>query len=177
MNNTPDMDKEIHKEKFEKQRKEAIEHYNKVQDTIQNANQQLLNNIKKNMNELEKLLIDVSDHWQYEDLIYRYYHNSFKVYNIQTYTKLMVKALDKLRPNKKIQHNSQFKLILKEGTGKVWKYEDNQNWDKVTRPQLEAFFHAKYFLEMAVKYGKQLKIAPQCLPSGWAGLLYYYNLR
>ena len=50
-------------------------------------------------------------------------------------------------------------------------------WLAVTRPILEAFFHALYFLEMAVKYGKELKYPPNRLPSGWASLLYLYNLR
>jgi len=42
---------------------------------------------------------------------------------------------------------------------------------------LEAFFHAKYFLEMAVKYGKQLEEPPQRCPSGWASLLTLYKIR
>jgi len=50
-------------------------------------------------------------------------------------------------------------------------------WDASTRPLLEAFFHARYFLEMAVKYGAELDEPPTTLPSGWAGLLYLYNLR
>ena len=54
---------------------------------------------------------------------------------------------------------------------------NNQNWLAVTRPMLEAFFHARYFLEMAVKYGKELDSPPQMLPSGWASLLYLYNMR
>lgn len=41
----------------------------------------------------------------------------------------------------------------------------------------QAFFHARYFLDMAVKYGTELDAPPQMLPSGWAGLLYLYNLR
>jgi hypothetical protein len=42
---------------------------------------------------------------------------------------------------------------------------------------LEAFFHARYVLEMAVKYGDDLDEPTNLLPSGWAGLLYLYNLR
>jgi hypothetical protein len=67
--------------------------------------------------------------------------------------------------------------IVEEGTGKIFKPEDNRNWETVTRPMLEAFFHARFFLEMAVKYGKELKTPPQTLPSGWAAVLYLYNLR
>jgi predicted ribosome quality control (RQC) complex YloA/Tae2 family protein len=173
----PDLDKEIHKAKFEKQRKDAIEHYNKIQDTIQDANQKLLDNIKKNMKELEDLLVEITDDFVYGDLIYRYYHCSYKCYYIQVYTKKIVETLDKLKPNKNIKPNSQFERIYKEGVGRNFSHKDNANWDEITRPQLEAFFHAKYFLEMAIKFGKELTVAPQCLPSGWAGLLYYYNLR
>jgi hypothetical protein len=32
-------------------------------------------------------------------------------------------------------------------------------------------------LEMAVKYGKELERPPNFLPSGWAALLYLYDLR
>ena len=46
-----------------------------------------------------------------------------------------------------------------------------------TRVFLEAFFHARFFLEMAVKYGKELPASPTLLPSGWAALLCLYNIR
>jgi hypothetical protein len=47
----------------------------------------------------------------------------------------------------------------------------------VTRPIVEAFFHARFFLEMAVRYGNELDKAPHMLPSGWAALFYLYELR
>jgi hypothetical protein len=48
---------------------------------------------------------------------------------------------------------------------------------ETTRPILEAYQHAKYFLEMAVKYGSQLERPPNLLPSGWAAVLHLYGLR
>ena len=66
--------------------------------------------------------------------------------------------------------------IVREGTGKTFTEEDNKNWLAVTRPIAEAFFHARYFLEMAIKYGKELEFPPQQLPSGWAALLYLTTL-
>jgi hypothetical protein len=42
---------------------------------------------------------------------------------------------------------------------------------------VEAFLHTQYFLEMAVRYGRQLEHPPRHLPSGWAAFLYLYNLR
>jgi hypothetical protein len=46
----------------------------------------------------------------------------------------------------------------------------------VTRPILEAFFHARFFLEMAVRYA-HIEAPPQLLPSGYAALLYLFGLR
>ena len=67
--------------------------------------------------------------------------------------------------------------IVAEGTGKDFKLDDNGRWLEATRPIVEAFFHAKYLLEMAVKYGKKLAAPPNRLPSGWASVLYLYDLR
>jgi hypothetical protein len=46
-----------------------------------------------------------------------------------------------------------------------------------THPILEAFWHTKYFIQMMLKYGRELESAPQCLPSGWAAVLYLFELR
>lgn len=135
----------------------------------------LLKNIKKNIALLEELLQESFDHWNYEDKVYRYYHGSFKVYYIQDLTLKIVKILKKISPHKK-SLNQDFNDILKEGTFQMWNIQHNQEWNK-RRPILEAFFHARFFLEMAVKYGKELNEAPEILPSGWAALLYLYNIR
>ncbi len=41
--------------------------------------------------------------------------------------------------------------------------------------QSEAFFHARYFLEMACRYANPPE--GHVLPSGWAGLLSLFELR
>ena len=137
--------------------------------------QQLFKNLMKKLPMLEALLARCSDHWEYEDPIYRFYHQSFKVYRLQYQTKEIVAALQSLRPGTSL--NDWFRQIVKEGTGKTFSLEDNKHWLQITRPILEAFFHARFFLEMAVKYGKELDNPPTMLPSGWAVLLYLYNLR
>lgn len=135
----------------------------------------LLNNLKSALPGLEKLLADCSGHWQYEDPVYRFYHQSMKVYLLQDCTKRIVAALQELAPERKL--NDYFLTIVREGTGKKFKPSDNRRWTQATRPIVEAFFHARFFLEMAVRYGKQLDDPPQLLPSGWAALLYLYVLR
>jgi len=140
----------------------------------------LLNNIKQSLPELEKLLGEVSDHWQYEDSVYRYYHQSFKVYRVQATTQKIYAALENISPHEpKEIPNEWFNNIMMQGAaGEVFKLEHNQKWEKTCRPFLEAFFHAKYFLEMAVKYGKKYKNTPKGrIPSGWAALLELYNIR
>ena len=46
----------------------------------------------------------------------------------------------------------------------------------MTDARLEVFFHAHYFLEMACKYGCELKEPPDTLATGWAAVLYLYKL-
>ncbi|MDO8429947.1 MAG: hypothetical protein Q7S73_01095 [bacterium] len=133
----------------------------------------LLRNIKKNLPRLEQLL-DESSRLS-EDFIYRFYHQSFKVYHLQGITEEMVVALEELLLGRKL--NSWFLEIVKGGTGKKFTTADNFRWLKTTHSILEAFFHARYFLEMAVRYGKSLESPPDMMPSGWAALLYLYNLR
>lgn len=89
----------------------------------------------------------------------------------------MVAALRSLAPGE-TTFSPMFEEIYQAGaSGKEFELKHNQQWTAHTRVFLEAFFHAKYFLEMAVKYGKELQAAPTMLPSGWAALLCLYNLR
>ena len=136
---------------------------------------ELLKNIKERLPELGKLLEQVNGHWGSEDMMYRYYHHSFKVYDIQNLTFKIVEALKSLLPDAELDEF--FLHILADGTGKEFQHEHNQRWEAETRPLLEAFFHSRYFLEMAIKYGKKMEKPPRLLPSGWAALLSLYQLR
>lgn len=137
--------------------------------------QELFKNLKKDLPDLTNLLDRINGEWYGEDGFYRFYHQSFKVYFLQSVTEEVVLTLSNLLPNQPF--NSWFEEIILEGTGKCFEYEHNKRWLKETRPIIEAFSHAKYFLEMAVKYGKKLNNPPIVLPTGWAALLYLYNLR
>ncbi len=137
--------------------------------------QDILARLRTSLPELEKLLRDCQSHWGYEDPVYRFYHQSLKVYALQETTSAIVAALQSLALDRKL--NESFMTIVRDGTGKTFEGEHNRRWLEVTRPIVEAFFHARYFLEMAVRYGKQLQQPPRRLPSGWAAFLYLYNLR
>ncbi len=139
------------------------------------AERNLLAAIKTNLPDLRALLERVSSHWLYEDPVYRFYHQSFKVFSVQSLTLQIVSALQALLPDREL--NRRFMAIVADGTGKQFTPEMNRNWDATTRPLLEAFFHARFFLKMAVKYGAELDEPPATLPSGWAAVLYLYGLR
>jgi hypothetical protein len=136
---------------------------------------ELFENIQQQLAELESLREQCSGHWGYEDPVYRFYHQSFKVYSVQEATVRIVEKLKALAPGRPL--NSWFTSIVEQGTGRSFATEHNKRWTDVTRPILEAFFHARFFLEMAVKYGKELKYPPRLMPSGWAALLHLYDLR
>jgi hypothetical protein len=142
-------------------------------ETKQVEEKALLRKIKAKLPRLEALLNGYEG--EYEDPVYRFYHQSFKVYSLQMQTGLIVDALRSLAPQ--LPLNKWFLEIISEGTEKRFSPSDNANWTSVTRPIVEAFFHARYFLEMACKYGKELDSPPECMPSGWAAVLYLYNLR
>jgi len=135
--------------------------------------QELLRRIKAALPQLEALYDDL-DH-QYEDRVYRYYHGSDKVYVLQAGTQKIVQALQSLYPGRSL--NEAFSRILKEGTGRSSEGVVGAERTAQERRILEAFFHARYFLEMTIRYGKRLDVAPSCLPSGWASVLYLFNLR
>jgi hypothetical protein len=135
----------------------------------------LLSAAKRKLPELKVLLSSASDHWHYEDPIYRFYHQSFKVYNLQTTTLKIVAELQALAPHLKM--NSYFVKIVAEGTDKKFAMSHNANWLKHTRPIVEAFFHARHMLLMVCKYAEELSEPPPILPSGWATVLYLYDMR
>jgi hypothetical protein len=135
----------------------------------------LLKNIAAHLDTLASLLKRCTDHWGYEDPIYRFYHQSIKVFALQECTQEIVAKLRAMAPA--LPMNEWFLDIVRQGTGKEFSLKDNDNWTTVTRPIVEAFFHARYFLEMVCKYGGELHSPPGRLPSGWAAVLYLYNLR
>jgi len=134
----------------------------------------LLERLKQRKAELQALWEEINGHWGYEDGFYRFYHGSFKVYRVQSLTEKAVKFLRELLLQREL--NETFMAIIREGTGKEFEVAHNHEWLKHTRPILEAFAHARYMVEMAVRYA-ELPSPPQPMPSGWAGLLYLYDLR
>ena len=130
--------------------------------------------IKTNLPALRKLVDDCQE-WADEDMPYRFYHQSFKVYGVQHHTTAIVKALQALAPSQPL--NEWFLAIVAEGTGKTFEMEHNKRWLEITRPMLEAYFHARFLLDMVCKYGETLQEPQSLIDTGWGAVLYLYGLR
>lgn len=137
--------------------------------------QTLLDSIKANLRDLEYLSMGFQG--MYLDGIYRFYHQSFKVYQLQTITLRAVELFRKIGNSPNRQLCQWFEEIVAEGTGFEFQPEDNLNWSLRTRPIVEAFLHAKYFVEMMTRCAHELDSAPNLLPSQWAAILELYNQR
>lgn len=136
--------------------------------------ERLLASLRNRAPDLDALLESCSDHWGFEDPVYRFYHQSFKVFPLQRTTEEIVRLLKELLPGCPL--HPYFAELVAAGTGKAFTVDDNARWTAATRPILEAFFHARYFLEMATRYA-HLTEPPNPLPSGYAALLELYGLR
>src|SRR5437762_8511699 len=87
----------------------------------------LLQNIKQRLPQLEELLAHAEDHWGMEDGVYRFYHQSFKVYGrLQPLTKAICKALQELLPDRPM--NKWFAEIIAQGTGREFEMSYNEDW-------------------------------------------------
>lgn len=141
-----------------------------------NDSDQLLQNIKKNLIYFEIALQEANAYYNEEDCFYRFYHQSYKVYYLQSCTKYMLDLLYKIKP-KGTTLNSWFINIINSGINKKFTMEINNNWIQETLPILNSFFHIKHVTKQIIKYGKKLEKSSNCLLFGWATILYIFNLR
>ncbi len=149
------------------------EHFSKLTTRQRRSREKrFLKKLKTDLPKLKQLLKRIKGHWYYEDGFYRFYHGSFKLYRIQSTTLEIVEAFKVLLPGEEL--DATFIAIIKRGTGLEFTLSHNDNWLEISSPILEAFSHAKYFLEMLVKYGQELDEFPQMMPSGWAAICTLY---
>lgn len=137
--------------------------------------QKLLEVVKAHLPQLEALLSQMID--IYEDGIYRFYHQSFKVYGLQDYTLRSVELFRSIGHEVEKSLCKWFEEIVAGGAGTEFKLEHNENWLLHTRPIVEAFLHSKYFVQMMVNHGREANSVSDILPSGWAAILTLYGQR
>ena len=135
----------------------------------------LLHALREKRAALTEQLHQLDSHWGLEDTVYRFYHQSFKVYRAQAETAATVALLQSLLPGRPL--HAWFTQIIREGTSHTFDPGHNEAWLTHTRPILEALFHARYFLHMACRYAEEFDSLPPLLPSGFAALFYLFDLR
>ena len=147
----------------------------RLQEETRRSHQALLDAIRARLPELENLTQVMGR--EYEDRLYRFYYQSNKVYYLQGDTERAAELLREIGREIGRELNPWFEEIVSSGTGIEFDVSHNDDWLHHTRPLVEAFLHAKYFVEMMVRYGRELETAPHMLPSGWAAVLTLYGLR
>jgi hypothetical protein len=124
-------------------------------------------------------LLDLNEEvkFAYEDGTYRFYHQSYKVYDLQNLTTLMVELFQRIAQEIGRELNPWFLEIITEGTGLTFKHEHNNNWLSHTQTIVGSFLHAKYFMEMMINHGLTMETVLPPFKSGWAAILILYNQR
>jgi hypothetical protein len=123
--------------------------------------------------EFEELLDKMEGHNGIENDVYRFYHQSLKMFGAQELTLEAVALLQSLLPEQPL--NAWFMQIVKEGTEREFDLSHNENWPPNTRPILEALFHAQYFVKMACKYAR--KPWSDFMQNGQAALQCLFDVR
>ncbi len=156
-------------------RNEKLQHLENLHNERHAKSTKLLENIKSNLTQIQQLLALFSR--EEPDLVYRFYHQSFKVFIAVSLVEQSNKLFVQLAPNES-PLNDWYCSIADKVLGREFNDETtNKNWLAETQPILEALWHSKYFLEQMSVAANELETAPQILPSGWAAVLYLYNLR
>lgn len=138
---------------------------------------ELVNRIEERKEELYELQKQADSLWGKEDAVYRFYHESFKTYNIQEWTQKVSQLYCELGNVTWRDLNEKFKTIVSEGTYKKFDNNHNTRWLYETRPILEAFFHTKHMLDMMIKYGLESTPENRAGNMGWYTVLYLYKIR
>lgn len=141
----------------------------------ESARAELYSNARRDQGLLEALASEAGGRI-YEDRVYRFYHHSFKVYDLQDLTLRLVAALTRLAPPG-TELAADFMTIVAEGTNKTWERSHNSRWAAETRPILEAFFHARYMVEMAAACAALETYPTGLIPTPWATLTTLYGIR
>jgi hypothetical protein len=124
--------------------------------------------------ELEALLVAMN--LDYEDGLYRFYHQSSKVYALQGHTNRAAEIFRAVAVAAGLRLNPWFEEIVAEGTGVEFDASHNAEWPRHAKPLVEAFLHARYFVEMMVRYGREPEAPSPLLPSGRAAVRALFSL-
>ena len=128
--------------------------------------------IKARLPELEELARDLEE--AEEDGVYRFYHGSNKVFFLQDPVKAAFTLIKEIG-GEDDPPNFEYARIVEAGTAHQFSETTNANWEAETKPILDAFWHTKYFINMMVKYAKELETVEMMVEPGMAAVLYFLS--
>ena len=110
------------------------------------------------------------------DGVYRFWHQSFKVFGLQAATTTIAATLQAVDPERPL--HPWLGQLVEAGTGHEFHgRETNQNWLAATRPIVEAWFHADHMLRAAIECAEQITEVGLSLGTNWATVLCLYQQR
>ena len=133
----------------------------------------LLANIKSELDTIDKLAFSFEK--AETEFIYRFYHQSFKVFGYKELIRYTIPILEKLAPESQ-PLNAWYREIVEHGLAQEFSDSTNKNWLSETQLLLNAFWHTSYFVRH-IRSASELEEAPEILPYDWAAVLYLYDLR
>jgi hypothetical protein len=139
----------------------------------------LLGNIKNNLEGVDHCLGNFRNMWGYEDIMYRYFCGSFKVFGANNLTSEGFDLLKSLDPKDEKSLDEGYTCLVERALPIRFNLEMNKDWMASTAPIVNAFLQTQYFLEMTSRYGHSMQSEDLhgFLPSGWAALLILYKFR
>lgn len=142
------------------------------------AHQDLLARLKSMRDELETARGQVGGGSLHtDDLLYRFWHQSLKVYALQEVTRhirgLLAEAADPA-----LGLDPWYEEIVAAGTGRTFTLEDNGRWLEAAGPIVNAYLHSAHLLRLACEAVARYDRAPEgWYDPGWATLLHLYRMR
>lgn len=113
-----------------------------IHEPRERAADELLATVRARIAELRELAERIDRGFGAEDLVYRFWHHSFKVYGLQEHTLAIVALLEELTPEGSTGLDKWFKKIVKDSTGHEFELGHNQQWLRIPRRIVEAYFQA-----------------------------------
>jgi hypothetical protein len=112
----------------------------------------------------------------FSDMVYRYYHGSFKVWKAQPWVARCTMSFAAIFPE--VPLNGLFCEILHAGLREVFHPAFNRTWSQHACQVLDAAMHTRVFLEAVNQVARSSEArVPEVLSPNWGLALYLWNLR
>lgn len=114
--------------------------------------------------------------WTDAKCVYRFLHQSFKVFEVQSATADIIAAFERLAPTGVPFSNDWARHILDAGVGHTFTLAANRDWLATTLPIVNGYQFARHLLDVTID-AADTATGEGLLSQAWATVLYLYGLR